>query len=160
MLFGRALLLAPTAEAAERCCSRRPKSCRSIRWRSTTLPTPPSAAGIPHAARRALLDYRALEGDDPDARRRAAFAVRLADLSMQAGDPARAVAGTNARLDSSQRRGLLVKLAEARWRARTASGQPRDRDCCEKPLEKDPVHTRARARVSLHGVGALVRTAG
>ena len=143
MLFGRALLLSQNVEAAE----------TVLQQATEKLPADPQAfyyladaaerRGHAAAARRALLDYRALEGDDPDVRRRAAFDVRLADLSMQAGDPARAVAWYQRALDTTSADApLLVKAADAQLK----NGAPDTaRATLEKALEKDPFNRDARA---------------
>jgi len=143
LLFGRALLLSQNVEAAE----------TVLQQATEKLPVDPQAfyyfadaaerRGHAAAARRALLDYRALEGDDPDVRRRAAFAARLADLSMQADDPVRAVAWYQRALDTTSADApLLVKAAEAQLR----SGAPdAARATLEKALEKDPFNREARA---------------
>lgn len=142
-LFGRALLLSQNVEAAE----------TVLQQATDKLPADPQAfyyladaaerRGHAAAARRALLDYRALEGEDPDVRRRAAFAVRLADLSMQAGDPARAVAWYQRALDTTSADApLLVKAADAQLK----NGAPDTaRATLEKALEKDPFNRDARA---------------
>ena len=143
MLFGRALLLSQNVEAAE----------TVLQQATEKLPVDPQAfyyladaaerRGHAAAARRALLDYRALEGDDPDARRRAAFAVRLADLSMQAGEPARAVAWYQRALETtSADASLLVKAADAQLRSGATDAA---RATLEKALEKDPFNREARA---------------
>jgi tetratricopeptide (TPR) repeat protein len=142
-LFGRALLLSQDVEAAE----------TVLQQATEKLPADPQAfyyladaaerRGHADRARRALVDYRALEGEEPDPRRRAAFSGRLADLSMQAGDPASAVTWYQRALDGPGADApLLVKTAEAQWR----SGAPdAARATIEKALEKDPFSRDARA---------------
>ena len=77
--------------------------------------------GHSDVARRALLDYRALEGDDPDGRAAARYATRVADLSMRQGDAADAVDLVSARDRSAGADApLLVSLAEAQL----AGGRP------------------------------------
>jgi len=142
-LFGRALLLSQNVEAAE----------TVLQQATDKLPVDPQAfyyladaaerRGHADTARRALIDYRALEGEDSDVRRRAAFAVRLADLSMQAGDPVRAVASYMRALDATSADApLLVRVADAQLR----SGATDDaRATLTKALEKDPLNRDARA---------------
>jgi predicted Zn-dependent protease len=70
------------------------------------------------AARRALLDYDALRGDEPDARHRAGDAARLGDLSLRVNQPA--VAATyflRAAADSPSDTALLARAADAQARA-------------------------------------------
>jgi tetratricopeptide (TPR) repeat protein len=99
--------------------------------------------GHADTARRALLDYRGLEGEESDVRRRAAFAVRLADLSMQAGDPARAVAWYLRALDATSADApLLVRVADAQLRTGAMDDA---RATLKKALEKDPFNRDARA---------------
>ena len=63
MLFGRALLLASDAEPRRtHAAAGHARSCRPIRWRSTTSPTPPSAAPISTSrARRSSTTSRSRE---------------------------------------------------------------------------------------------------
>ncbi len=142
MLFGRALLLASAAEPAE----------RMLQQATEKLPADPLAfyyladAAERRAhfsiARQALLDYMALAGEDPDPRRRAAIAVRIADLSMRMDDYPRAAAWYDRAaplLPADE--AIVIKLAEARWRA----GQPDvARLMLEKVIEKNPENTAAR----------------
>jgi hypothetical protein len=69
--------------------------------------------------------------------------VRLADLSMQAGDPARAVPWYLRALDAATAdASLLVRVADAQLR----SGATDDaRATLKKALEKDPFNRDARA---------------
>jgi tetratricopeptide (TPR) repeat protein len=142
-LFGRALLLSQNVEEAE----------TVLQQAAEKLPVDPQAfyyladaaerRGHADTARRALLDYSALEGEEPDVRRRAAFAARIADLSMQAGDPSTAVVWYQRALDGpGDDAPLLVKAAEAQLR----SGAPgAARATIEKALEKDPLNRDGRA---------------
>jgi tetratricopeptide (TPR) repeat protein len=141
-LFGRALLLSQDVEAAE----------TVLEEATDKLPVDPQAfyyladaaerRGHADTARRALLDYRALEGEEPDARRRAGFAARIGDLSMQAADPVRAVTWYQRALEGRVDAPLLVKTAEAQLRsgAREAA-----RATITKALEQDPLSRDARA---------------
>ena len=80
--------------------------------------------GHADAARRALLDYEALQGEDADPRRRAALAARIADLSMRVSDGAFAVRWYQRAIEVGPvDAGLLVRLAEAHLQA--AMSQPR-----------------------------------
>jgi len=142
-LYGRALLLASDVEHAE----------RMLRQATEKLPADPlafyhladAAERRMHfaAARQALLDYMALAGDDSDTRRRAALAVRVADISMRLEDfpvaviwydrAAPALAGDDT---------LLIKTAEARWRV----GQVAEaRAILDKLLAKSPGNAKAKS---------------
>ena len=103
------------------------RSCRSIRWPSTTSPTPPSGAATTTSARRALLDYHALEGGRR--RRRAAAPrspIRLGDLSLQAATTRpRPSPGTSARADASRRRCCRCSRASPTRSCRPATRTPR-----------------------------------
>jgi tetratricopeptide (TPR) repeat protein len=141
MLLGRALLLASEPEPAE----------RLLQQATAKLPADPlafyyladAAERRAHfdVARQALVDYIALAGDEPDARRRAGLALRVADLSMRVKDYPfavvwyeRAAPGFNG--DTS----VLVRQAEARWRA----GQPdAARAMLDRILEKNPANVAA-----------------
>jgi len=138
MLFGRALLLSQNAELAE----------TVLEQAADKLPVDPLAfyyladaaerRGHYQVARRALLDYRALQGDDRDPRRRGAMAARIADLSVRTGDPAGAAGWYQQAIDASGAEpALLLRAAEAQL----ASGA-RDtaRATVQKVLEKDPAN--------------------
>ncbi len=142
MLFGRALLLASDPEPAE----------RMLQQATDKLPADPlafyyladAAERCAHlgVARQALLNYIALAGEDPDLRRRAALAVRVADLSMRIDDfPLAATWYERAAPSLAADENVLVKLANARWRA----GQPEAaRSLLDKVLEKNPTNSAAR----------------
>ena len=92
-------------------------------------------------ARQALLNYSALAGEDPDARRRAGIAVRIADLSLRMNDfPLAATWYERAAPSLSADEGFVLKHAEARWRA----GQPdAARAMLDKLIEKNPANAAA-----------------
>jgi tetratricopeptide (TPR) repeat protein len=93
-------------------------------------------------ARRALLDYQALEGDALDTRRRLALATRIADLSMQLGDAPMAVSFYQRAVDAAPADGaLLARLAEAQW---SAGDRDAARATLAQALEKDPTNRTAR----------------
>jgi len=135
-LFGRALLLAGDAESAERmlqdATSKRPVDPLAFLYLAD------AAEALRHfdAARRALGDYRVLQGEEPDAHRRVAQATRLGDLSLKAHDPA-AAAGYFLRAadDSNGDAGLLARAADAQWRAGNLDAA---RTTLARALDKDP----------------------
>jgi tetratricopeptide (TPR) repeat protein len=142
-LFGRALLLSYDDEFAE----------RILTQASQKLPADPLAffylaeAAERRAhfdiARKALLDYVALEPEEADPRRRAALAVRIGDLSMRTEDfPAAVTSYERAAPAYSSDPNFVIKLAAARWRA----GDPATaKAMLEKLLERDPENVNARA---------------
>ena len=135
-LFGRALLLSQNVALAE----------TVLQQAADKLPVDPQAfyyladaaerRGHSEVARRALLDYRALQGEERDARRRAAMAVRIADLSMKTGDTAGAAIWYQQAIEvTGGDAALLVRAAEAEF----ASGAfDSARATAQKALEKDP----------------------
>jgi tetratricopeptide (TPR) repeat protein len=138
-LFGRALLLTSDEETAERmlqdATQKRPVEPLAFYYLAD------AAERLRHydVARRALLDYEVLRGDEADARRRSTYAARLGDLSLRLSEPAaaanyflRAADGTDAV--------LLARAADAQWRAgdKTAALAT-----AGKALEKDPTSTLA-----------------
>jgi len=137
-LFGHALLLTANLETAE----------RMLQGATTKSPVDPlsfyyladAAERLGHfeAARRALLDYTALRGDDIDARRRAQQAARLGDLSMRLNQPALAAvyyfrAADLAPSDAT----VLARAADAQFRAGDADTA---RATITNALEKDPAN--------------------
>ena len=113
-LLGRTLLLSDQDALAE----------RVLQQAAATLPADPLAfhylasaaerCGHPDIARRALVDYRALEGDEGDPRRRTAQVLRIADLSMMAGDAAGAVAWYQRAVDAGGANlPVMLRLTEA-----------------------------------------------
>jgi tetratricopeptide (TPR) repeat protein len=140
-LFGRALLLTQDVELAERvlqqATEKRPADPLAFYYLADAAERRGNAA----IARRALLDYRALEGDPADARRRAALAGRIADLSMQLRDGAAAVTWYQRAIEADGADApLLVRVAEAQL----LSG---DRDAARSTvalaLERDPANRAA-----------------
>jgi tetratricopeptide (TPR) repeat protein len=138
-LFGRALLMTSDEETAERmlqdATQKRPVEPLAFYYLSDAA----ERLGHYDIARRALVDYDVLRGDEADARRRSAYAVRLGDLSLKLSEPAaaatyflRAADGTDA--------GLLARAADAQLRAG-------DKDAAlataGKALERDPANALA-----------------
>jgi tetratricopeptide (TPR) repeat protein len=142
-LFGRALLLASDHDLAE----------RMLQQATEKLPMDPlafyylaeAAERLDHfdVARRALLDYRALEGDAGDARRRAAIATRIADLSLAVNDATAALTWYQRATDAvPPDAALLVRVAEAQFRA---GNRDAARATLTKALERDPGNAAGRA---------------
>ncbi len=141
-LFGRALLASGDDEAA----------LRTLQQAVDRLPVDPMAfyflaevaerRGSPEVARRALLDYQALEGEGLDTRRRTTLARRIGDLSLRVGDVPTAVAFYQRAADASPDAPILVRLAEAQMRARDTAAA---RATLIRVLEKDPGNRTARA---------------
>lgn len=140
-LYGRALLLAREDGHAEQVLVRA----------TTVLPVDSlaffalaEAAGrLGHAAvaRRALLDYHALEGDDPDEHAAVELAIRIADLSMKIGDNVSAVAWYEHAIGSSDGDiPTLIRLAQAQL---LAGLQDAARVTLTRVLEKDPANRTA-----------------
>jgi tetratricopeptide (TPR) repeat protein len=134
-LFGRALMLSrdDLAESVlQQATEKRPVDPQAFYY----LADAAERRGHADVARRALLDYRALEGDDPEARRRAAFAVRVGDLSLRMGDPSEAVAWYQRAVQANGADvALLVKIAQAHLQAGSSEAAFAT---IQKALEKDP----------------------
>src|SRR5262249_7409017 len=112
-LFGRALLMSSDAQTSEHvlqdATEKRPVDPHAFRY----LADAAERLGHYAVARRALLDYAVLRGDESDARRRAVFAARLGDLSLRVNEPA--VAATyflRAAEDNPSDAALLARAAD------------------------------------------------
>jgi tetratricopeptide (TPR) repeat protein len=143
MLLGRALLLAHDEEHAEtmlqQASAKRPADPLAFYY----LGEAAERLGHAQAARRALLDYEALEGDDPDPGRRAVLAGRIADLSMSLGDGAVAAAWYERAIEANGADApLLVNLAAAQARSGAIDTA---RATLRRVLEKDPANPDAQA---------------
>jgi tetratricopeptide (TPR) repeat protein len=146
-LFGRALLLSQNVENAE----------TILQQASEKLPVDPLAfyyladaaerRGHYDVAQRALLSYRALQGEERDARRQAAMAARIGDLAARNGDSATAVVWYHQAIDVA---GGDVDLLQRTAEAEFASGAlDSARATLQKILDKDPENRAARALVWL-----------
>ncbi len=141
-LFARALLASGDDEAA----------LRTLQQAVDKLPVDPMAffylgevaerCGSPEVARRALLDYQALEGEGLDTRRRTMLAVRIGDLSLRVGDVPTAVAFYQRAAGASPDAAILARLAEAQMLARDTDAA---RATLARALEKDPTNLTALA---------------
>ncbi|HTH03997.1 MAG TPA: tetratricopeptide repeat protein [Vicinamibacterales bacterium] len=142
-LFGRALILSGSVDLAEtvlqEATEKRPVDPQAFYY----LADAAERRGHSDIARRALLDYRALEGDDPDSRRRSAFQIRLGDLSLRLRDSAQAVAWYQRAVESSGADvSLLVRIAQAHLQAGSTEAAFAT---VQKALEKDPLNKDALA---------------
>lgn len=137
-LFGRALLLTPDADTAERILEEATQKSPADPLAFAYLADAAERLGHYQAARRALLDYVALRGDDTDARRRASQAARIADLSLRLNQPAVAATYFLRASDASPSdASLLARAADAQFRA----GDPDTaRGTITNALAKDPTN--------------------
>jgi tetratricopeptide (TPR) repeat protein len=142
-LFGRALLSSRSVDLAE----------TVLQQATEKLPVDPQAyyyladaaerRGHAEVALRALLDYRALEGDDADNRRRAVMCGRLGDLSMQLQKPADAVVWYQRAIEATGADvPLLVRLSEAQLQAGSTAAALAT---LQRALDKDPFNRDALA---------------
>jgi tetratricopeptide (TPR) repeat protein len=142
MLFGRALLLTEDIELAERVLQQATEKLPAEPLAFYYLADAAERRGDTDVARRALLDYRALEGDPPDPRQRGALANRIADLSMKLGDGPTAVNWYKRAIEADGADApLLVRVAEAQVQS---GDREAARATLAQALEKDPVNRAAR----------------
>jgi tetratricopeptide (TPR) repeat protein len=134
MLFGRALLMTSDEETAERMLQDATQKQPAEPLAFYYLADAAERLGHYDVARRALLDYEVLRGDQADARRRSAYAVRLGDLSLRLNEPAAAAAYFLRAADGSDA-ALLARAADAQLRA---GDRDAARATAAKALEKDP----------------------
>jgi tetratricopeptide (TPR) repeat protein len=131
-LFGRALLLTSDAETAERilqdATQKKPVDPLAFYYLSDAA----ERRGHYDVARRALLDFEILRGEESDGRRRTAYATRLGDLSLRLNDPA---AAATYFLRAGDDANLLARAADAQLRA---GDKEAALATATKALEKDP----------------------
>jgi tetratricopeptide (TPR) repeat protein len=143
MLFGRALLLADDDELAR----------EMLQKATERLPVEPLAFyylaqaaernGDIGAARQALLDYHALEGDDPESRRRATLATRIADHSSRLGDHPAAITWYQRAVSAGHAdAALFARLGEAQFKTGDLAAA---RASLTRALDLDPLDRTARA---------------
>ena len=138
-LFGRALLLTNDADAAERMLQDATEKKPVDPLAFSYLADAAERLDHPAVARQALLDYEALRGDEPDDRRKIAFAARLGDLSSRMQDmPAAAAYFLRAAQGSDP--ALLARAADAQLRAGNVDAAW---DTASKAMEKDPANALA-----------------
>jgi tetratricopeptide (TPR) repeat protein len=139
-LFGRALLLTSDEETAERmlqdATQKRPVEPLAFYYLSDAA----ERLGHYDAARRALLDYEVLRGDESDVRRRSAFAARLGDLSLKVNEPVAAATYFLRAATDATDPNLLARAADAQLRA---GDKDNARVTVNKALEKDPANALA-----------------
>ena len=143
MLFGRALLLSQNVELAEHVLQQAAEKLPADPLAFYYLADAAERRGHYDVARRALLGYRALQGDDRDARRRGALAARIADLSMKIGDAGNAALWYQQALDAAAADvPLLLRAAEAQL---ATGARESARALVQKALERDPANRAAQA---------------
>jgi tetratricopeptide (TPR) repeat protein len=135
-LFGRALLLTSDVESAERMLQDAARKQPVDPLAFFYLAAAAERLGHYFEARQALLDYAALRGDETDARKRGAEAVRLGELSLRVGDAASAAGFFLKAADAAPSdAGLLARAADAQLRA---GDRDTARGTVARALEKDP----------------------
>jgi tetratricopeptide (TPR) repeat protein len=144
-LLGRALLAASNVSEAESVLQRATEARPVDPLAFFYLADATERRGRTMAARQALLDYRALVGEDRDGRRRARIAGRIADLSLRLNEPEVAVGWyQRAAAAAPPEATLLLRMADAQLRA----GQPAAaRDTLERVLKNDPSNAAALALI-------------
>jgi len=143
MLYGRALLLAFDNERAERMLQQATQKLPADPLAFHALAEAAERRAHFDVARQALLDYLALQGENHDARRTAALATRVGDLSMRLADFPLAVSYyERAAPVLASDAGFVLRFAEARWRAGQDAAA---RTMLIKLLESEPAHAAARA---------------
>lgn len=143
MLFGRALLLSDEAPLAERVLQQATGKLPADPLAFYYLASAAEICGHLDIARRALVDYRALEGDEGDPRRRAAQVLRIAELSTKLGDAAGAAAWYQRRIEAGgANMPVLLRLTEAQI---TSGALDAARATLVRAFELDPDSRQARA---------------
>ena len=146
-LLGRAHFLNGHPEPAE----------RILRDAATRLPVDPdvflyladAAERLGHvdSARRALVSYRTLHEDDEQKITGAAGAVRIADLSVRAGDWKEAVVWYRRATERTSDAALLGRLADLEWRTGDAAAARRTIERAVKLAPADPALAAVARRV-------------
>jgi tetratricopeptide (TPR) repeat protein len=136
MLFGRALLMTPDANTAERVLQQATAKSPADPLAFSYLADAAERLGHYDLARHALIDYAALRGDDIDARRLALQTARLGDLSMRLNQPGVAATYYLRAADASPSdASFLARAADAQFRAGDADTA---RATITNALAKDP----------------------
>jgi tetratricopeptide (TPR) repeat protein len=142
-LFGRALLLSSNNDAAERMLSQASRMMPADPLAFYYLADAAERRTHFDIARQALLDYLAVQPDEPDARRKAVLAMRIADLSSRVDDFPTAVtwyerAAPAFASDSA----FAIRFATARWHTGQVDAA---RAMLERVIERDPENAAARS---------------
>jgi tetratricopeptide (TPR) repeat protein len=141
-LLGRAQLLAAKNEAAERTLSQASRMMPADPLAFYFLADAAERRAHFDVARQALLDYLAVQPEELDARRAAALATRVADLSSRVQDfPTAAIYYERAAPAFASDHAFALRYATARWRAGQIEAA---RAILEKVLDKDPENAAAR----------------
>jgi tetratricopeptide (TPR) repeat protein len=142
-LFGRALLLSRSVDLAETVLQQATEKAPVDPQAYYYLADAAERRGHSDVALRALLDYRALEGDDTDNRRRAMMYGRLGNLSVQQRNAADGVAWYQRAIEANGAdAALLVRLSEAQLLAGSPAAALAT---LQKALDKDPFNRDALA---------------
>ena len=143
MLLGRTLLLSDQDAQAERVLQRAADKLPADPLAFYYLASAAERCGHLDIARRALVDYRALEGEEADPHRRTAQVLRIGDLSMKVGDAAGAAAWYQRAIDAGGASvPLMLRLTEAQIKS---GALDRARTTIAGALELDPANADARA---------------
>jgi tetratricopeptide (TPR) repeat protein len=143
MLLGRTLLLSDQDAQAERVLQRAADKLPADPLAFYYLASAAERCGHLDIARRALVDYRALEGEEADPHRRTAQVLRIGDLSMKVGDAAGAAAWYQRAIDAGGASvPLMLRLTEAQIKS---GALDRARTTIAGALELDPANGDARA---------------
>ena len=143
MLLGRTLLLSNQDAQAERVLQRAADKLPADPLAFYYLAAAAERCGHLDTARRALVDYRALEGEETDPHRRTTQVLRIGDLSMKVGDAAGAAAWYQRAIDAGgANMPLMLRLTEAQIK----SGAPdAARGTLARALALDPANAEAHA---------------
>jgi predicted Zn-dependent protease len=137
-LFGRALLMTPDVDAAERILQEATAKSPADPLSFYYLAAAAERLGHYQLARLALLEYAALRGDEIDARRRSQQAVRLGNLSLRLNQPGAAATYFLRAADATPSdAALLARAADAQFRAGDADTA---RATITNALARDPAN--------------------
>ena len=142
-LLGRAQLMSANVEAAERTLSQASRMMPADPLAFFYLADAAERRSHFEVARQALLDYLAVQPEEPDARRKANVATRIADLSSRVEDFPTAIAWYERAAPAfTSDSAFAMRFATARWRVGQVDVA---RAMLEKVIEKDPQNSSARA---------------
>lgn len=142
-LYGRVLLLGSNVPLAERMLQRATEKLPVDPLAFYYLADVAERIGHADRARRALLDYHALIGDDGEERRQSSLYQRIADLSSRLDEPAVAAMWYQRAMDGAPTDlSLQLRYAEAQLKAGNPAAA---REAVAKVLEADPANRAALA---------------